>query len=59
MIMTKMGLAKVITAMNYGDLREVGEELACMKEPEVRPKIETAQEFADALFDWAQATVEE
>lgn len=49
-------LVAAITAMNYGALKQVGKELAEMiEDKEARPKLETAEEFADLLFDWAKA----
>lgn len=52
---TRADLATVILSMNYGELFKVAEELSEMKDEDVRPKIETPQEFAEMLFDWAQA----
>lgn len=51
----RQNLAKLIYSMPYGELMTVAGELAAMKDEEVRPKIETQQEFADALYDWAEA----
>lgn len=59
MVTTRKGLAAAIVAMNYGDLKGVGASLASMKDVDVRPKIETADEYADLLFDWAAAEVED
>jgi hypothetical protein len=52
---TRTDLVEVILSMNYGELLAVAEELAKMKDDEVRPKIETPQEYAELLFDWAEA----
>lgn len=50
-------LALTIVGMNYGDLKSVAKELArTIEDKESRPKLETAEEFADLLFDWAEAT---
>ena len=49
-------LAKLIYSMPYGELMAVAGELSDMKDPDVRPKIETKIEFAEALWDWAEAT---
>jgi hypothetical protein len=59
MMTTRKGLANAIVAMNYGDLKSVGASLASMKDAEVRPKIETDDEYASLLFDWAAAEVED
>ena len=59
MALSKTGLAKAITEMTYGDLRDVAKELASTSEDkEARPKLETTEEFAELLHDWAAATVE-
>ena len=55
---TRKDLAKVITSMNYGTLKSVAASLASMKDDEVRPRIETTEEFAELLFDWAEAEME-
>lgn len=53
---TKKDLALVILKMNYGELKSVGDEFAeTIKDKESRPKLETAEEFADLLYDWAEA----
>lgn len=49
-------LAQAILSLTYGELMEIAGELAQMKDPEVRPKIETAEEYAALLHDWADAT---
>lgn len=51
----RMNLAKLIYSMTYGELMAVAGELSAMRGAEVRPKIETQQEFAEALYDWAEA----
>lgn len=52
---TRKDFAKVILSMNWGEMRHLASELSEMKDPVVRPKIETAEEYADLLFDWAEA----
>lgn len=52
---TKAELAAAILGLTYGSLMEVAAELAKMKEPDVRPKIETPEEYAAMLHDWAEA----
>jgi hypothetical protein len=52
---TRADLAGVIMTMNYGELFAVAEALAGMKDEGVRPKIETPQEYAELLFDWAES----
>lgn len=54
---TRNDLALLIVGMNYGELKTVAAELASMiEDKEARPKLETAEEFADLLFDWAEAS---
>lgn len=56
---TSKDLASVIMDMNYGDLKAVGAALArTIEDKEARPKLETAEEFADLLFDWAEAVAD-
>jgi hypothetical protein len=56
----KKELAKFILTMNYGKLKEVAGELAStIEDKESRPKLETAEEFADLLYDWAEATCDD
>jgi hypothetical protein len=57
-IRTREDLATTIAAMNYRDLKQVGLELSEMIDAEVRPKIETPEDFATALSDWADAVLE-
>lgn len=52
---TSKDLAAIILALNYGELRAVAGEFSKMIDKEVRPKIETPDEFAEMLFDWAEA----
>lgn len=52
---TPRDLAALIVSMNYGTLLNVAAEFASMIDKEVRPKVETKEEFADLLFDWADA----
>jgi hypothetical protein len=52
---TKTDLANFIMEMNYGELKKVAVDLAGMKDADVRPKIETPEEYAEMLFDWAEA----
>jgi hypothetical protein len=54
---TKKDLARTIMEMDYGQLKIVAKELAgACEDKEARPKLETAEEFADLLYDWAEAT---
>lgn len=53
---TAKDLAKTIMEMNYRELHSVAAELAGMKDADVRPKIETTEEYAELLFDWAEST---
>jgi hypothetical protein len=56
---TKRDLADCIVKMNYGELKQVAYELSeTIKDKEVRPKLETSDEFADLLYAWAEATRE-
>jgi hypothetical protein len=56
---TPKDLARAILAMNYGALREVADDLArACKVKEVRPKMESAEDFASLLFDWAEASAQ-
>lgn len=53
-------LADTLTAMTFGDLMDVAGELSSMAESkEVRPKLETAEEFASLLWGWARFKQEE
>lgn len=52
-------LVEVLLKMNYGELKDVATEFAGMIDAEVRPKIETTDEFAELLFDWAFSQKEE
>lgn len=52
---TKTDLAKFIMNMNYGELKAVAADLSTMKDADVRPKIETTEEYADMLYDWAES----
>jgi hypothetical protein len=54
----KDDLARTITTMSYGELKSVAAALVAMIDKEVRPKLETAEEFADLLYDWAEAQSE-
>lgn len=54
---TRADLAKLIVEMNYGELRSVAASLASMKDADVRPKIETTDEYAEMLFDWAESEI--
>lgn len=54
---TAKDLANVIFNMNHGEMKKVASEMAGMKDEEVRPKIETPEEFADMLFDWAESVI--
>lgn len=47
---------ETVLNMPYGQLKQIAYELAeTIKDKEVRPKLETAEEFADLLWDWAEA----
>jgi hypothetical protein len=52
---TRYDLAQTIMQMNYGELLSVATDLSKMRDAEVRPKIETPEEFANALYDWAES----
>lgn len=52
---TAKDFATVVMEMNYGELKKVAADLAGMKDAEVRPKIETPEEYAELLFDWAES----
>lgn len=53
---TRRDLAETINGMSYHELKALGHELAeTIKDKEARPKLETAEEFADLLADWAEA----
>lgn len=55
----KAELASAILEMSYGGLKAIAAELAeAIKDKEARPKLETAEEFADLLFDWAEANAD-
>lgn len=54
-MVTANDLAKLILQMNYGHLKAVALELSgAAADKESRPKVETPEEFADLLFDWAE-----
>lgn len=57
-MMTGKDLARVILKMNYRELMNVSGRLSGMVVPDVRPKIETPEEYAEALYDWAEAELE-
>lgn len=47
---------RAVLLMPYGELKQIAHELAeTIKDKEARPKLETAEEFADLLWDWAEA----
>jgi hypothetical protein len=47
---------ETILNMPYGQLKQIAHELAeTIKDKGARPKLETAEEFADLLWDWADA----
>jgi hypothetical protein len=49
-------LALTITSLNYGELRQIGDDLAGMcEDKEARPHMKTGKDFADMLFDWAES----
>lgn len=52
---TRQYFAEAIMNMNYGTLCAIAKEFSEMIDADVRPKIETPQEFAELLFDWAEA----
>lgn len=45
-MMDRSDLARVIFNMNFGTLVSVGASLASMIDPEVRPKIETPEDYS-------------
>lgn len=56
MVRSKKELAELILAMSYGELKSMGNDLSgTIEDKEARPKLETAEEFADLLWDWAEA----
>ena len=56
MIASEKDLAKIICAMSYGALRQVASELADMcHDKDARPELKTTEQFADMLYDWAEA----
>lgn len=59
LMQTKEDVAQVILRLNYGELMALGRELSAMKEPDVRPSIETPEEYAALLFDWAESAATE
>jgi hypothetical protein len=59
MATTRNDLIKVLFNMNYGTLKGISQEFASMIDKDVRPKIETPEEFAELLFDWAEAQNEQ
>ena len=53
---TKQDFAKLILAFNYGELKGIASDFAAMvvdKDPRLPP--ETTQDFAELLYDWAEA----
>lgn len=55
-IKDRSDLIHAILGLPYGQLKSVCGELAGMiEDKETRPKLETAEEFADLLYDWADA----
>lgn len=52
---TRQDLIEAVLGMNYGELKSICCELAEMIDKDVRPKVETTEEFADLLYDWAEA----
>ena len=53
---TRYRLIAAICEMPYGELKQIAHELAeTIKDKEARPKLETAEEFADLLWDWADS----
>ena len=53
---TKADLARLMLEMNYGELRSVALDLAAAcEDKEARPRMETTEDFAELLFDWAEA----
>lgn len=56
MCKVRSDLVRAILGLNYGDLKTVASELAsAAADKDARPKLETAEEFADLLYDWAEA----
>lgn len=55
-MVTANDLAKLILQMNYGQLKMVGDAFAAAcEDKESRPQLETGEEFADLIYDWAEA----
>lgn len=55
----KKDLALTIIQMSYGALRDAAAELAAAcEDTEARPQMKTGQDFADLLFDWAEANAD-
>lgn len=53
---SKRELADCIAGMSYNALKDVANDLSeTIKDKEARPKLETPEEFADLLSDWAEA----
>lgn len=56
-MVTAKDLAKLIMQMNYGELKCCASQLAAMNsDKDARPKLETGEEFADLIYDWAEAS---
>lgn len=50
-------LARFIYSMPYGELAAVAGELAeACEDKEARPRMESKEDFASLLYDWAEAT---
>ena len=56
MLTKREDFIKAILTMEYGVLKGIASELSeTIKDKEARPKLETPEEFADLLWDWADA----
>lgn len=53
---TRNDFIAAVVELPYGELKSIAAELAeTIKDKDARPKLETAEEFADLLYDWAAA----
>lgn len=57
--MTAKELAKAITTMNYGELVSVAADFASMcEDKQVRSPPKSQEDFANLIWDWAEAESE-
>lgn len=53
---TKQQVADAILNLTYGGLKEVASDLSRMiEDKDLWPKLETTEEFAELLYNWAEA----